>query len=60
MVFLFHLDASLATTYSLFIVGLTSLFGSFKQIKEKRGIGKKVEGKGARKCSNSRQIRLLS
>ena len=36
MVFLFHLDATLATTYSLFIVGLTSLFGSFKQIKEKR------------------------
>jgi uncharacterized membrane protein YfcA len=36
MVFLFQLDATLATTYSLFIVGLTSLFGSFKQIKEKR------------------------
>ncbi len=36
MVFLFQLDATLATTYSLFIVGLTSLFGSFKQIKENR------------------------
>jgi uncharacterized membrane protein YfcA len=36
MVFLFQLDAALATTYSLFIVGLTTLFGSVKQIKERR------------------------
>jgi uncharacterized membrane protein YfcA len=36
MVFLFQLDATLATTYSLFIVGLTSLFGSFKQLKDKK------------------------
>ena len=35
MVYLFGLDAFLATTYSLFIVGLTSLFGSVKHIRAK-------------------------
>ena len=33
LVYLFHVDAVLATAYSLFIVGLTSLVGSFSHIK---------------------------
>ena len=33
MVYLFGLDTVLATTYSLFIVGFTSLIGSYKQYK---------------------------
>ena len=33
LVYLFHIDPVLATAYSLFIVGATSLFGSFSHIK---------------------------
>ena len=33
LVYLFHVDAVLATAYSLFIVGLTSLVGSVSHIK---------------------------
>ena len=33
LVYLFHFDPVLATAYSLFIVGATSLFGSFSHIK---------------------------
>ena len=33
LVYLFHIDAVLATAYSLFIVGITSLVGSFSHIK---------------------------
>lgn len=33
LVYLFHVDAVLATAYSLFIVGLTSLVGSFSHVK---------------------------
>ena len=33
LVYLFQVDAVLATAYSLFIVGLTSLVGSFSHIK---------------------------
>lgn len=42
MVFLFSLDAVLATTYSLFIVGLTSMFGSIKHIRSKNVVWKFV------------------
>lgn len=33
LVYLFHIDPILATAYSLFIVGATSLFGSFSHVK---------------------------
>jgi uncharacterized membrane protein YfcA len=33
LVYLFHIDPVLATAYSLFIVGLTSLFGSFSHMR---------------------------
>lgn len=35
MVYIFHINPILASSYSLFIVGLTSLFGSFTHIKNK-------------------------
>lgn len=35
LVYLFHVDAILATTYSLFIVGATSFVGSFSYFKKK-------------------------
>lgn len=36
LVYLFHIDASLATSYSLFIVGSTSLLGVFNHYKSKQ------------------------
>lgn len=35
LVYLFHIDVFLATTYSLFVVGVTSFLGSFSYIKNK-------------------------
>ena len=42
LVYLFGVDAVMATSYSLFIVGLTSAFGSFSYLKRKMIDGKVV------------------
>jgi uncharacterized membrane protein YfcA len=36
LVYLFHVDAVMASAYSLFVVGFTSLVGAFKKYKENR------------------------